>query len=173
MQIRCLAALVILGEGLVILRAFGDRFARTNDVEQITNFTGLPVLAMVPRINARLSATVQSKPGAILAANYAVPNGAVAASLGRNLSANAPNVTVNLVAPGTVSGDRINQLDVRAAKILRRGPSRTMVAVDIYNALNSSAGLTYNTAFVPGGQWPQPNTILTPRFFRITAEVEF
>jgi succinoglycan biosynthesis transport protein ExoP len=44
-----LAALVILGEGLVVLRAFGDRFARTNDVEQITNFTGLPVLAMVPR----------------------------------------------------------------------------------------------------------------------------
>ncbi len=137
-----------------------------------TQFRGL-VSYELPRINARLSATVQSKPGAILAANYAVPNAAVAASLGRNLSANAPNVTVNLVAPGTVSGDRINQLDVRAAKILRRGPSRTMVAVDIYNALNSSAGLTYNTAFVPGGQWPQPNTILTPRFFRITAEVEF
>jgi capsular exopolysaccharide synthesis family protein len=44
-----LVALVVLGEGLVVVRAFGDRFARTNDVEQITNFTGLPVLAMVPR----------------------------------------------------------------------------------------------------------------------------
>ncbi len=44
-----LVALVFVGEGLVVLRAFGDRFARTNDVEQITNFTGLPVLAMVPR----------------------------------------------------------------------------------------------------------------------------
>jgi polysaccharide biosynthesis transport protein len=44
-----LVALVLCGEGLVVLRAFGDRFARTNDVEQITSFTGLPVLAMVPR----------------------------------------------------------------------------------------------------------------------------
>ncbi len=44
-----LVALILFGEGLVVLRAFGDRFARTNDVEQITSFTGLPVLAMVPR----------------------------------------------------------------------------------------------------------------------------
>jgi hypothetical protein len=80
---------------------------------------------------------------------------------------------VNLVAPGTRYGDRINELDVRVAKILRLGRSRTMVALDIYNALNSSAGLTYNTAFVPGAPWPQPNTILTSRFFRITAETEF
>jgi polysaccharide biosynthesis transport protein len=44
-----LVALIFFGEGLVVLRAFSDRFARTNDVEQITSFTGLPVLAMVPR----------------------------------------------------------------------------------------------------------------------------
>jgi hypothetical protein len=109
----------------------------------------------------------------MLAANYAVPNAAVAASLGRDLSGNAPNVTVNLVAPGERYGDRINQLDVRVAKILRHGRSRTTVALDIYNALNSSAGLTYNSAFVPGASWPQPNTILTPRFFRMTAETAF
>ena len=127
----------------------------------------------LPGIGAQLSATLQSKPGAMLAANYAVPNAAVASSLGRNLSGNAPNVTVNLVAPGTRSGDRINQMDVRVAKILRHGRSRTMVALDIYNALNSSAGLTYNNAFVPGASWPRPNTILTPRFFKVTAEMEF
>ena len=124
-------------------------------------------------IGVQLSATLQSKPGAILAANYAVPNAAVAPSLGRDLSGNASNVTVNLVAPGTVSGDRINEVDVRAAKILRNGRSRTMVALDVYNALNSSAGLTYNNAFVPGAAWPRPNTIMTPRFFRITVEIGF
>jgi hypothetical protein len=127
----------------------------------------------LPGIGAQLAATLQSKPGAILTANYAVPNAAVASSLGRDLSGNAPNITVNLVAPGTMSGDRINQLDVRAAKILLHGRSRIMVALDIYNALNSSAGLTYNTAFVAGASWPRPNTILTPRFFRITVETEF
>jgi hypothetical protein len=124
-------------------------------------------------IGVQLSATLQSKPGAILAANYAVPNTTVAPALGRDLSGNASNVTVNLVAPGTVSGDRINEVDVRAAKILRNGRSRTMLALDIYNALNSSAGLTYNNAFVPGAAWPRPNTIMTPRFFRITVETGF
>ena len=48
-------------------------------------------------------------------------------------------------------GDRLNQLDFRVAKILRFGGTRTMVGVDLYNALNSSAILTYNNAFVPGG----------------------
>jgi hypothetical protein len=109
----------------------------------------------------------------MLAANYAVPNAAVATSLGRDLSGNASNVTVNLVAPGTRYGDRINQVDVRLAKALRHGRSRTMMALDIYNTLNSSAGLTYNNTFAPGVAWPRPNTILTPRFFRITVETEF
>ena len=137
-----------------------------------TQFRGLASYEL-PGIGALVSATLQSKPGAMLAANYAVPNAAVVSSLGRNLSGNAPNVTVNLVAPGSSYGDRINQLDVRVAKILRHGQLRTMVALDIYNALNSSAGLTYNNAYVPGASWPRPNTILTPRFLRVTAEMEF
>ena len=33
-----------------------------------------------------------------------------------------------------------------------------MVGVDLYNVLNSSAILTYNNAFVPGGPWLQPNS---------------
>jgi len=102
-----------------------------------------------------------------------VPNAAVSSSLGRDLSGNASNVTVNLLAPGTRFGDRINELDVRMAKILRLGRSRTTLALDVYNALNSSAGLAYNSAFVSGAPWPRPNTILTPRVFRITLETEF
>jgi len=137
-----------------------------------TQFRGLASYEL-PGLGAQLSTTLQSKPGATLMANYAVPNSAVASALGRDLSGNAPNVTVNVVAPGTRYGDRINQLDVRVAKILGRRRARTMIALDIYNVLNSSAGLTYNNAFVPGVSWPRPNTILTPRFFRITAETDF
>ena len=128
---------------------------------------------MFPKVDVQLAATFQSKPGAMLAANYAAPNSAVAPSLGRNLSGNATNVTVNLVAPGTMYGDRINQLDVRAAKTLRIRRSRTLIALDIYNALNSSAVLSYNNTFVPGGTWLQPLTILTPRFLKVTAEIDF
>jgi Carboxypeptidase regulatory-like domain len=128
---------------------------------------------LLPKIGIELAATFQSKPGPQLAADYAAPNSVVAPSLGRNLSGDASNVTINLIPPGTMYGERINQLDFRVAKILKFGGARSMVALDVYNALNSSAVLTYNNAFVPGGTWLQPLTILTPRFFRITAEVSF
>jgi hypothetical protein len=136
-----------------------------------TQFRGLASYE-VPGIGAWLSTTIQSKPGAMLAAHYAAPNAAVAASLGRDLSGNASNVTVNLIAPGTRYGGRINQVDVRLAKVLRRGRTRTMMALDIYNILNSSAGLTFNNVFGAGVAWPRPNTILTPRFLRMTVEIE-
>ena len=84
----------------------------------------------VPKIDMQLSAAFQSKPGPMLAANYAVPNAAVVPSLGRNLSGNAANVTVNLVAPGTMYGDRINQVDFRAAKTLRYRRLRMLLAID-------------------------------------------
>jgi len=128
---------------------------------------------VVPKLDVQLSATLQSKPGAMLAANYTATSADVVPSLGRELSGNAPNVTVNLVAPGTLYGDRINQVDIRVAKTLPHGRSRTMIAMDVYNALNSSAILTYNTAFIPGGAWLQPTSILTPRFVRFTVELTF
>jgi hypothetical protein len=46
-----------------------------------------------------------------------------------------------------------------------------MIALDLYNAFNSSVVLTYNNAFVPGGTWLQPNSILTGRLARISAEL--
>lgn len=128
---------------------------------------------ILPRGGVQVAATFQSKPGALLAANYAVPNAAVVPSLHRDLSGSAPNVTVNLVAPGAMYGDRINQLDLRVAKRLAIGRTSTLVGLDVYNVLNSSAVLTYNNSFVPGGSWLQPLTILTPRLFRFTAELTF
>jgi carboxypeptidase family protein len=128
---------------------------------------------IIPRAGVQLSATFQSKPGAMVAADYAVPNAAVLPSLGRDLSGNAPNVTVNLVPPGTQYGDRVNQLDLRVAKTFAFGRSRTRIAFDIYNALNSSAVLSFDSTFILGGPWLRPTSILTPRFLRITAELDF
>jgi len=39
--------------------------------------------------------------------------------------------------------------------------------------LNSGAILTYNNAFVPGGTWLQPITILTGRMAKFSAEFTF
>jgi hypothetical protein len=142
------------------------------DYGVLTQFRGLAAYT-IPRIDVQISGVIQSKPGPILAANYAVPNAAVIPSLGRSLSGNATNVTVNLIEPGAMYGDRLNQLDFRVAKILRWGERRAMVALDLYNALNSGAILTYNTAYVPGGPWLQPNSVLTARLARISAEFTF
>ncbi len=128
---------------------------------------------VIPTGGIQVAATFQSKPGALLAANYAVPNADVVPSLGRNLSGNATNVTVNLIPPGTMYGDRINQFDLRVAKTLMISRTRTQLSLDVYNVLNSSAVLTYNNTFVPGGSWLQPLTIVTPRLFRLTAELTF
>jgi hypothetical protein len=128
---------------------------------------------VIPKADVQVAATFQSKPGALLLANYAAPNSVVQPSLGRPLAGNAANVTVSLIEPGSQYGDRINQLDFRVAKLLRFGGTRTMFGLDLYNALNSSAVLTYNNAFVPGGTWLQPITILTPRMIKVTAEINF
>jgi hypothetical protein len=109
----------------------------------------------------------------MLIANYAVPNSSVVPSLGRSLSGNAANVTVNLIPPGSAYGDRVNQMDVRIAKSVKLGRTQTLLAIEAYNALNSSAVLAYNTTFVPGGTWPQPTVVLTPRLVKLTAELTF
>jgi hypothetical protein len=125
---------------------------------------------VVPKIDMQVSAVFQSKPGQLLAANYAVPAAVVAQSLGRPPSGNVPNVTVNLIEPGTLYGDRINQLDFRVAKNFRFGRIRPRAAVDLLNVLNANPVVTYNQTFVPNGTWLQPNSILTGRFARISAE---
>ena len=103
----------------------------------------------------------------------------IAPSLGRNLSNNAPTATVNLIEPGTLYGDRLNEIDLRFAKILRFGRTRTNVGIDIYNIMNSSPVLTYNQTFVlptaanPRGSWLTPTSVLQPRFFKISAQFDF
>jgi hypothetical protein len=82
-------------------------------------------------------------------------------------------VTVNLIEPGSRYGDRINQLDFRAAKVLRFGTTRSTIGVDVYNMLNSNAVLQYNNTFVPNGTWLQPVSVLTGRMARISAEFTF
>jgi hypothetical protein len=130
-------------------------------------------LYTIPKVDVQVSVVAFSKPGALLAANYTVTNAEAAKSLGRNLSGNATQVTVNLVEPGSMYGDRLNQLDFRVAKLLKLGHGRAMIGVDMFNALNASSILTNNNTFVPGGTWLQPSAVLTARMAKITAEFTF
>ncbi len=141
----------------------------------------------IPKGDVQVGLTFMSKPGiqtaagtgtpvgaGNLAANYVVPNAAIVPSLGRNLSGNAPNATVNLITPDTLFGDRINELDLRAAKIVRLGGSRrATLSVDIYNLLNVGPVLSYNQAFIPSGAWLTPVSVMTARFAMLSAQFEF
>jgi hypothetical protein len=138
----------------------------------VTRVTGLAAYT-IPKIDVLLSTTFRNDQGAVLAANYNVPASAIIPSLGRPPSGGAQNLTVNLIAPGEKWGDRVNEIDIRIAKVLRFGGTRSNVGIDIYNLLNSDAILTYNQTFIPGGQWLRPNTVLTPRFVKLSAQIDF
>jgi len=138
----------------------------------LTQLRGLAAYT-VPKIDVQVSTVFQSKPGALLAANYAMPAAQVATFLGRAPSGNVPNVTFNLIEPGSLYGDRINQLDFRFAKNLRYGAKRAQVSMDLFNALNRNPIITYNNSFTPNGPWLQPNAILTGRGVRFSGEWTF
>ena len=54
-----------------------------------------------------------------------VSNAVARESLGRDLGAGASsNVTLNLLTPGQMRSDRVNELDFRVGKILRFGSKR-------------------------------------------------
>jgi hypothetical protein len=126
-----------------------------------------------------ISTTFQSVPGANLLANYSFSNAAVAPLLGRNLSGNAQNVTVNLIPTGSLQGDRTNQIDLRAGKIVRFDRFRANLSVDVYNLLNSSRIGTYQQNFIAPdpdaltSKWLAPQAILPARFFKLTAQIDF
>ncbi len=141
---------------------------------------------MIPKGDVQIGVTFMSKPGLSvgagtgtpvgagdLAGNYVVPNAAIVPSLGRNLSGNAPNATVNLIQAGTLYGDRINEVDLRASKIVKFGQKRLNLSVDVYNVLNVSPTLSYNQAFIPGGAWLTPLSVMTARFAMLSAQFEF
>jgi hypothetical protein len=144
----------------------------------MTSFRGLATY-VVPKVDVQLSGTWRSDPGTEIQANYVVSN-AIANSgpqpLGRNLSSG--NITVNLIPQGTLYSDRRNNIDFRAAKILRFGGTRTQVGVDVYNILNSDTITAYNLAYVAptataGSNWLTPSAIATARFVKFSVQVDF
>lgn len=143
-----------------------------NDPGFVTRVTGLTAYT-VPKLDVLLSGTFRSDQGLPLAANYVVSTAEAARTLGRPLSGNAPNVIVNLIEPGALRGDRTNVFDLRVAKILRFGRTRTNVGVDVYNFLNSSAVLTYNQAYNHTGNWLVPTTVVSGRFGKISVSIDF
>ncbi len=145
---------------------------------QVTNFltdVKLQSAYTVPRIDVLLGVSYRNSPGPQIAANYVATNAAVQPSLGRPLAGGAANVTVNLVEPGILFGDRLNQLDVRIGKVLRARRVRTVISFDLYNAFNGNPVLTENAAYRDStiSGWRIPTSILPARFAKFGVQVDF
>jgi hypothetical protein len=129
----------------------------------------------IPRIDMQVSGTWRSDPGDDLAANFVANNAYIAANgtLGRNLS-EATNVTVNLIEPSTFFAPRRNNIDLRVAKIIRYGRTRTQVGLDVYNLTNTDVVTGFNQTFSPTSTtWLTPTTIQPARYAKISAQIDF
>jgi hypothetical protein len=124
----------------------------------------------IPRIDVQFSAAFQSIPGPVVAANYVATNAVVVPSLGRPLAGGAANITVNILEPGALYIERLNQLDIRIGKIIRFGRARSTVSLDVYNLLNRDTVLTENPTFTT---WRTPQSILTARFAKVGVQIDF
>jgi hypothetical protein len=124
----------------------------------------------IPRVDVLVSGTFQSLAGPPIGAFYNAPNAQIVPSLGRSLSGNAANQTIDLVVPGTLYGERTNQVDLRFGKILKFGTTRTTVSLDIYNALNASPVTALNSNFAV---WQQPTSALLARFAKVGVQFDF
>ena len=124
----------------------------------------------IPRVDVRVSASLQNLPGPEVQAEYTATNAVIQPTLGRPLAGGASNVPIALLEPRSRYGERMNQIDLRFGKILRYGRARLNVGVDVYNVLNSNAVLAVNNAFA---SWQQPTEILNARFAKVVLQLNY
>ena len=155
-----------------------ERFCRTQ-AQFLTQFKMLGAYTLPWQI--QLAGTFQSIPGPAISANYVASNAQIAPSLGRNLSACpaatgacTATVTINLIEPGTMYGERMNQFDIRLAKIVTVNGVRLQGSMDLYNAFNSNAVLQWNSQYgTNGASWMVPQAILNGRLVKFDFQVTF
>jgi hypothetical protein len=151
----------------------------------VTTFRGLGTYT-VPKIDVLVSAIIRlqpnAQPGGDVAtnggsrdANYRLNSAAFLAATGRPLRPGVTQETVNLLGPGDLYGDRVNTFDMRFAKILRFGKTRTNVGVDLYNVFNANTATTYEAIYDPtnAAAWFQPTAVVQPRFVRFNVQFDF
>jgi hypothetical protein len=67
-------------------------------------------------------------------------------------------------------GERLNQLDLRFAKIFKLARTRTALNFDIANTFNSNPVLSQSITY---SNWLTPTGILDARLFKISVQVDF
>ena len=152
----------------------------------ITTVRGLASYT-IPKVDVLVSAIFRSQAnvqpggdvatnGASRSANFVMTAAQFLAATGRPLRTGVTSETVNILMPGEIYGDRVNNLDMRVAKVLRFGSTRANVGVDFYNLTNGNTGTAFEAAYDPatmGGRWLRPTSVLQPRFVRFNVQFDF
>jgi hypothetical protein len=167
----------------------------------------------IPKVDILVSTVFQMVPGASLGASYTYNKNDIvwnSNSAGRALEPCTGNaaalgtgclgttratstVTVPLLLPNEIRGERTTLWDMKFAKNVRFNNKRAVIGVDVYNLFNSDAVNTYNGtltgsfvngAWVPatdnpataaneGNQWLNPTGLVSPRFVRLSVQFNF
>jgi hypothetical protein len=139
------------------------------DTKFLTQVKGLGSY-VIPKIDVQLAATLQSLAGPNITSDFVASNALVQPSLGRPLSGGAANVTVGLISPGEMYGDRMTQVDLRIGKVFRFGKARTQLNFDLFNLFNANPVLSVNNNY---SVWLVPTAILEARLFKISGQFDF
>jgi hypothetical protein len=132
----------------------------------------------LPWFGLNVAATLQNRPGPSISANLTVLcstasvatcDQTVLTTLGRPLQAGA--ASASLIAPSTLFGARVTQLDARLGKQFKVDRYRFQASVDVFNVLNSSAVLSQNNTV--GISWQNPTSILQGRLVKLGAQISF
>jgi hypothetical protein len=164
-----------------------DGVPSCGDTERfLTTFRGLATYT-VPKIDVLVSAIVRSQPnaqpggnvgtnGSSRVANYQMTAAQFQQFTGRPLRPGVTSESVNLLLPGQVHGERINNLDMRLAKIVRFRGTRANIGIDLYNLTNSNTPTAYDSVYNPiadQNTWFRPTAVLQPRFVRFNVQFDF
>jgi len=129
----------------------------------------------IPKIAVQVAGTFTSRPGPPVVANVQYTAAEIARTLGRVPSGGVQTVTINVFETNETFYESISTFDLRIAKLLRFGRMRANLGIDIFNALNSSTGQTYNGTYSTANPalWGTPTLIMPARFAKVGAQIDF
>jgi len=129
------------------------------------------IMRFQPNASVPAASTTVATNGVALSANYVVSNATIQQIIGRPLAGGSQNATVNLLLPGELYPDRINNIDLRFAKTLRFGRTKSNIGIDLYNLVNSNTPTGFDATY--GATWLRPTGVQSPRFARFNVTVDF
>ena len=120
--------------------------------------------------DVQIAATLQSVYGPARSATQTFLAAELAGALGRPHTAGS--ATVNVLDPGTVYGERFNQLDLRFTKIFSVGGTvRLRAMFDIYNIFNANS--VTKEEYGLGANYLLPQAIIPPRLGKFAFQLDF